>query len=108
MWSEIYNKGIICADNDSFSPRQRSSDPAQHTCDPPVAWHDDVTDDSASLVVVGPRVEATQGLVVATAVADTTPAVLAAVAALVQMSVQLDSNLSLWRTGNGPGLQSHA
>lgn len=103
MWSEIYIKGIIFADNDSLNPRQCSSDPAQHTCNPPVAWHDNVTNDSPSLVVVWPRVEATQGLVVATAVADATPTVLAAVAALVQMSIQLDSNLSLWRTGNQTG-----
>lgn len=75
-----------------------SSDPPQHTGDPPVARHDNLTDDPASLVVVRPWVEATQGLEVAAAVAVTTATVLAAVAALIQTVVQLDSNIPLQRT----------
>lgn len=76
----------------------QTSDPAQHTGDPPVARHDDLTDDTPSLVVVRPRVEAAQGLVVAAAVALSAAAELAAVASLVQTAVQLDSDFSLQRT----------
>lgn len=93
----------------SLNPRQHtpSSDPPQHAGDPPVARHDNLTDDPASLVVVWPRVEATQGLVVAAAVAVTTATVLAAVAVVIQAVIQLDSNVSLQRTQQWAGLQSH-
>lgn len=101
-WSGTFIKGRICTCNDinSLNPRQHvaSSDPPQHTGDPPVARHDNLTDDPASLVVVWPWVEATQGLVVAAAEAVTTATVLAAVAALIQTVIQLDSNVSLQRT----------
>lgn len=78
-----------------------SSDPPQHAGDPPVARHDNLTDDPASLVVVRPRVEAPQRLVVAAAVAVAAAAVLAAVAAVVQTVIQLDSDVSLRRTNTG-------
>lgn len=83
------------------------SDPAQHTGNPPVARHDNLTDDPPSLVVVWPRVETAQGLVVAAAVAVTTPTVLAAVAVVIQTVIQLDPNLSLQRTQERAELQSH-
>lgn len=86
-WSGEFIKGRICTYNDinSLNPRQHtpSSDPPQHTGDPPVARHDNLTDDPASLVVVWPWVEATQGLVVAAAEAVTTATVLAAVAVVI-------------------------
>ena len=89
-------------DTNSLSPRRRPpprpSDPAQHTGDPPVARHDDLTDDPTSLVVVGPRVEAAQGLEVAAAEAVTTATVLAAVAVVIQVVLQLESDFSLQRT----------
>lgn len=99
-WPGMYIKRIMCTYNDGLNPRQRtpSSDPAQHAGDPPVARHDDLTDDAPSLVVVRPGVEAAQGLEVAAAVALTVPAALAAVAELVQTVIQLDSSLSLQRT----------
>ncbi len=100
--SGIFIKRRICTHNDinTLNPRQHtpSSDPPQHPGDPPVARHDNLTDYPASLVVVWPWVEATQGLVVATAVAVTTATVLAAVAAVIQTVIQLDSNVSLQRT----------
>lgn len=91
------------------SPRQHTpaSDPPQHASDPPVARHDNLTDDPASLVVVWPGVEATQGLVVAAAEAVTTATVLAAEAPVIQTVIQLDSNVSLQRTRERAGLQSH-
>lgn len=73
------------------------SDAAQHTGDPPVARHDDLTDDTPALVVVWPWVEAAQGLVVAPAVAFPAATDLAAVAPLVQTTVQLDADVSLQR-----------
>lgn len=78
-----------------------SSDPPQHAGDPPVARHDNLTDDPASLVVVRPRVEAAQGFVVAAAEAVTTATVLAAVAVVVQTVIQLDADVSLQRTHRG-------
>lgn len=87
---------------------KQTSDPAQHTGDPPVARHDDLTDDPPSLVVVRPRVEAAQGLIVAAAVALSAAAELAAVASLVQTAVQLDSDFSLQRTQEEAGLKSRA
>lgn len=110
-WSGIFIKrrSCTCVDTNSLNPRQHapSSDPPQHAGDPPVARHDNLTDDPASLVVVWPRVEATQGLVVAAAVAVTTATVLAAVAVVIQTVIQLDSNVSLQRTQQWAGLQSH-
>lgn len=80
------------------------SDPPQHTRNPPVTWHDNLTDDPSSLVVVWPWVEATQGLVVAAAIAVTTATVLAAVAVVIQAVIQLDSSISLQRrAGVGRG-----
>ena len=73
----------------------RDSDSAQHAGDPPVARHDDLTDGAASHVVVGPRVETAQGLVVAAAVAVSTATVLAAVALVVQAVIQLDADVPL-------------
>lgn len=105
---EYLSKRRICTYNDinSLNPRQHtpSSDPPQHAGDPPVARHDDLTDDPASLVVVWPRVEATQGLVVAAAVAVATATVLAAVAPVIQTVIQLDSNVSLQRTQEDTGV----
>lgn len=72
-----------------------TSDPPQHASDPPVARHHDLTDDPASLVVVRPGVESTQRLVVASTVAVTTATVLAAEAAVIQVVIQLDSNIPL-------------
>lgn len=83
------------------------SDPAKHTSNPPVARHDNLTDDPPSSVVIWPRVETTQGLVVAAAVAVTTPTMLAAVAVVIQTVIQLDSNFSLQRTRERAELQSH-
>lgn len=93
----------------SFYPSQDtpSSDSAQHTGDPPVARHDNLTDDPASLVVVWPGVETAQRLMVAAAVAVTTPTVLAAVAMVIQTVIQLNSSISLQRTQERAGLQSH-
>lgn len=89
----LTKRGTDASDNiHSLNP---TSDPPQHTSDPPVARHDDVTDDVASSVVVRPWVEATQGREVAAAVAVTTATVLAAVAAVIQTAIQLDSNVSL-------------
>lgn len=102
-------KGIICTATDSLKPRhRRRSDPAQHTGDPPVARHDDLTDDPPSLIVVRPWVEAAQGLVVAAAVALSAAAELAAVASLVQAAIQLDSDFSLQRTHERAGLKLRA
>lgn len=84
-------KGLICSSTDKCG----CSDPAQHAGNPPVARHDDLTDDPAALVVVWPRVEAAQGLVVAAAVALSAATGLAAVAPLVQTAVQLDADVSL-------------
>ena len=83
------------------------SDPPQHACDPPIAGHDDLTDDPPPLVVVGPGVESSQGLVVAPAVAIAAAAVLAAVAVVVQAVVQLHSDVSLQRTEGGGGSVTH-
>lgn len=109
--SGIFIKRRICSRNNinSLNPRQSppSSDPPQHTGDPPVARHDNLTDDPASLVVVRPLVEAAQGLEVAAAVAVTTATVLAAVAVVIQTVVQLDSDVSLQRTEERAGLRSH-
>lgn len=86
-------KGLICSSTDKCG----CSDPTQHAGDPPVAWHDDLTDDPPALVVVRPRVVAAQGLVVAAAVALSAATGLAAVAPLVQTAVQLDADFSLQR-----------
>lgn len=108
FWPWIFIKGKIC-DINTLNPRQHtlSSDPPQHTRDPPVARHDNLTDDPTSLVVVWPWVEATQGLVVAATEAVTTATVLAAVAVVIQTVIQLDSDVSLQRTQERAGLQSH-
>lgn len=110
-WFGIFIRGKICtyADINSLNLRQQtaSSDPPQHAGDPPVARHHNLTDDPATLVVVWPWVEATQGLVVAAAEAVTTATVLAAVASLIQTVIQLDSNVSLQRKQERAGLQSH-
>lgn len=92
-----------------LNPRWRtpSSDPPQHTGDPPVARHDNLTDDPSSLVVVGPWIEAAQGLVVAATVAVTTTTVLAAVSTVIQAVIQLYSSISLQRTQEWAGLTSH-
>lgn len=88
----------------NFHPKQHEqfksqlvlvSDPPQHTSDPPVARHDNLTDDPASLVVVRPGVEAAQRLEVAAAEAVTTATVLAAEAAVIQTVIQLDSNIPI-------------
>lgn len=71
------------------------SDPPKHPSDPPVTGHDNLADDPSTLVVVWVRIEASQGLVVAAAVAVTTATVLAAVPAVIQTIVQLESDVSL-------------
>lgn len=106
----MYQRGICTYDDmNSLTPRwhQLSSDPTQHTGDPPVAGHDNLTDDPTSLVIVWPWVETTQGLVVASAVMVTTATVLAAVAMFIQTVIQLDADVSLQRTQGCAGLQSH-
>lgn len=70
-------------------------DSAEHPCDPPVAWHNDLADDAPALVVVRPRPVTAQGLMVALAVAVTAATVLAAVALLVQGVSELQSDFSL-------------
>lgn len=87
-------RGLICSSADECG----RSDPTQHASDPPVARHDDLTDDPPALVVVGPWVVAAQGLVVTAAVALSAATGLAAVASLVQAAVQLDADVSLQRT----------
>lgn len=82
-------------------PVRSLSNPPQHAGDPPVARHDDLTDDPASLVVVRPWVEPAQRLMIAPAEAVTTATVLAAVAAVIQAVIQLDSDISLQRTQDG-------
>lgn len=108
-WSGTFIKRRICSCKNikSQTVHTHSSDPPQHTCNPPVAWHDNLTDDTSSLVVVGPWVEATQGLVVAAAVAVTTATVLAAVTVVIQAVIQLDSSISLQREQEWPGLTSY-
>ena len=86
------------AANKKGTPPVFFSDPPQHACDPPIAGHDDLTDDPPPLVVVGPGVEPAQGLVVAPAVAVSAAAVLAAVAVVVQAVVQLHAHVPLQRT----------
>lgn len=85
--------GLICLSTDQCG----CSDAAQHAGNPPVARHDDLTDDAPALVVVRPWVEAAQGLVVAAAVALSTTTGLAAVAPLVQTTVELNADVSLQR-----------
>lgn len=70
-------------------------DSPKHTCDPPIAGHDDLTDDPPTLVVVWVRVETTQGLVVALAVAVTLATVLTAEASIVQTVIQLQSDVPI-------------
>jgi hypothetical protein len=55
----------------------------EHTGDPPVAGHNDLTDDTSSLVVVRVGVKTPQWLIVALAIAVTTTTVLAAVATVI-------------------------
>lgn len=70
-------------------------DSAEHPCNPPVAWHNDLADDTPALVVVRPRPVAAQGLVVALAVAVTAATVLAAVSLLVQGVGEFQSDFAL-------------
>lgn len=78
------------------------SDPPQHAGDPPVAGHDNLTDHPAALVVVWPRVETTQGFVVAPAEALALTTVLAAIAQFIQTTIQFNSDFSLQKdTGMG-------
>lgn len=95
IYTYIYCKCqvVICSSSDKCG----CSDPAQHAGNPPVARHDDLADDTSALVVVRPRVETAQGLVVAAAVALSAATGLAAVAPLVQTAVQLDADFSLQR-----------
>lgn len=86
---------LSCELKHSESSLTIQSYPPEHTGDPPVAGHNDLTDDTSSLVVVGVGVEPPQRLVVALAVAVTTTTVLAAVAMIIQTVIQLNSNVSL-------------
>lgn len=95
---EYLSEGVfihINRNNINLQQLPPTSDPPQHASDPPVARHHDLTDDPASLVVVRPGVESAQGLVVASTVAVTTATVLAAEAAVIQVLIQLDSNIPL-------------
>lgn len=100
LLSGLGDKSRICTYNviNSLNPIRTqttapSSDPPHHAGDPPVARHDNLTYDPSSLVVVRPRVEASQGLVVAATEAVTTATVLAAVAVVIQTVIQLNPNL---------------